>query len=148
GLEDAKDIVRLLDHLKIEKAQLVGYSMGATVAARVMIDNPERIKSAVLGGRGPYFEPLERDLRAAEISAEGLDAGKGIGAGIIASIPPGEPALPEELADAFSKFVVHDQDQKALAANVRGQSSLAVTEEQLKANRVPVLFAYGSRDGY
>jgi pimeloyl-ACP methyl ester carboxylesterase len=52
GVEMAEDIVRLLDHLKIEKARVVGYSMGGMIAMKLAVDHPERAKSLVLGGMG------------------------------------------------------------------------------------------------
>src|SRR5262249_13806628 len=35
GVEMAEDVIRLLDHLKIEKAHLVGYSMGGMIAIKI-----------------------------------------------------------------------------------------------------------------
>ena len=49
GPNVGKDIVNLLNHLDIEKAHLVGYSMGAYAVSRLLISNPERVKTAVLG---------------------------------------------------------------------------------------------------
>ena len=45
GAEMAKDIVRLLDHLKIKRAHLVGYSMGAFLAGYIAANNPDRVIS-------------------------------------------------------------------------------------------------------
>src|SRR5258708_1666760 len=52
GPEMAEDVVRLLDHLKIEKAHIVGYSMGGLIAMKLAVEHPERVKSMVLGGMG------------------------------------------------------------------------------------------------
>jgi pimeloyl-ACP methyl ester carboxylesterase len=52
GVEMAEDIVRLLDHLKIKKAHLVGYSMGGMITMKIMTRHPDRVKSALLGGMG------------------------------------------------------------------------------------------------
>src|SRR5690606_6654955 len=48
----AKDTLALLDHLNIEKADLIGFSMGARVAAYLAITTPERVRSLVIGGMG------------------------------------------------------------------------------------------------
>jgi pimeloyl-ACP methyl ester carboxylesterase len=50
GPELAEDVLRLLDHLKIEKAHLVGYSMGGIIAANLAARHPERVLSVTLGG--------------------------------------------------------------------------------------------------
>ncbi len=52
GVEMAEDIVRLLDHLKVEKAHVVGYSMGGMVAMKLVTMHPDRARSLTLGGMG------------------------------------------------------------------------------------------------
>src|SRR5207249_2155515 len=52
GVEMAEDIVRLLDHLKIPKAHIVGYSMGGMITMKLLTRHPDRVKSALLGGMG------------------------------------------------------------------------------------------------
>jgi pimeloyl-ACP methyl ester carboxylesterase len=52
GVELAEDVARLLDHLKIKKAHVIGYSMGGLITMKLMTLHPERVQSAVLGGMG------------------------------------------------------------------------------------------------
>ncbi len=52
GPELVEDVVRLMDHLKIEKAHIVGYSMGGIIAANFIVKHPERVLSGTLGGMG------------------------------------------------------------------------------------------------
>jgi pimeloyl-ACP methyl ester carboxylesterase len=52
GPEMAEDVVRLLDHLKIKKADVVGYSMGGMIAMKLATVHPDRVRSVVLGGMG------------------------------------------------------------------------------------------------
>jgi pimeloyl-ACP methyl ester carboxylesterase len=52
GPELVEDVVRLLDHLKIKKAHIVGYSMGGIIAARFIARHPDRVLSGTLGGMG------------------------------------------------------------------------------------------------
>jgi len=49
----ANDMVRLLDHLGIEKAHIVGHSDGGVTALHLLVDFPDRVRSAVLIGT-PY----------------------------------------------------------------------------------------------
>ncbi|RPJ00766.1 MAG: alpha/beta hydrolase, partial [Candidatus Aminicenantes bacterium] len=53
GPEMAADVVRLLDHLKIKKAHLVGYSSGAFIAGKVAATHPKRVLSVVYAGQAP-----------------------------------------------------------------------------------------------
>ena len=52
GVEMAEDVVRLLDHLKIKKAHVVGYSMGGMIAMKLAVLHPDRVRSMALGGMG------------------------------------------------------------------------------------------------
>jgi pimeloyl-ACP methyl ester carboxylesterase len=52
GLQMVEDVVLLLDHLKIKKAHIVGYSMGGIVALKLIARHPDRVRSGVLGGMG------------------------------------------------------------------------------------------------
>ena len=48
----ADDVRALLDHLKIERADVMGYSMGARITAFLAVKHPARVRSAILGGLG------------------------------------------------------------------------------------------------
>src|SRR5260370_7700854 len=47
-----EDVVRLMDHLKIRRGLLMGYSMGARIALGLLLAHPERFRAVVLGGIG------------------------------------------------------------------------------------------------
>jgi pimeloyl-ACP methyl ester carboxylesterase len=54
------DVIRLMDHLGIDKADLFGYSMGGAISMGLMVRYPERFTSVILGGvggRGPRRGP-------------------------------------------------------------------------------------------
>ena len=46
------DVIRLMDHVGIEKAELFGYSMGGAISMGLMVRYPERFSRVVLGGVG------------------------------------------------------------------------------------------------
>ena len=48
----ADDGLRLLDHLGIKRADVMGYSMGARIAAFMASDHPDRVRSVIFGGLG------------------------------------------------------------------------------------------------
>src|SRR4026209_2488426 len=48
----AEDARALLDHLGIERADVMGYSMGARVSAFPALKHPTRVRSLILGGTG------------------------------------------------------------------------------------------------
>ena len=48
----AGDILALMDHLGIERADIMGYSLGGRMAAWLALNRPQRLRSAILGGIG------------------------------------------------------------------------------------------------
>jgi len=74
----ASDVVRVLDHLGLEDAVLVGHSMGAFVALRAALSSPERVRALVLldGGwprvESPPGEMTGEEEREARAIEEGL----------------------------------------------------------------------------
>jgi pimeloyl-ACP methyl ester carboxylesterase len=74
GLELVEDIVRLLDHLKIQKAHIVGYSMGGIVAGKLLAKHPEGVLSGTLGGMGWLKEGGVAQLGFAQIGKKDPNA--------------------------------------------------------------------------
>ena len=52
GTNMVEDVVRLMDHLHIEKARVAGYSMGGMIAMKLAVTHPDRVTRVVLGGMG------------------------------------------------------------------------------------------------
>jgi pimeloyl-ACP methyl ester carboxylesterase len=143
GKEMAEDVVRLLDHAKIKKAHVVGYSMGAMVAGKLLASHPDRLLSVTFGGASPML-PQAGEAPVLTATIESLEKGKGIAPLIISLTPEGQKPPTQEEAAAFSELFLKGKDQKALAAVLRGFPELVVKEEELKAAKVPVQFVYGS----
>lgn len=128
--EMAKDAVRLLDHLGIEKVDVLGYSMGARIAAFLAFAHPERVRSIVFGGLGIN---MVRGMVGAGPLAAALEA-------------PRLEDVTNDTARSFRVFAEQTKsDLKALAACMRGPRE-KVPGEQLGALDIPVLVAVGSKD--
>jgi len=126
----AEDARRLLDHLGIPRADVLGYSMGARIAAFLVLAHQARVRSAVLGGLG-------------------INMVKGtVGSGPIAKAleAPRIEDVVNETARSFRAFAEQTKsDLKALAACIRGPRE-RITPEQLATIAVPTLVAVGSGD--
>ena len=128
--EMADDARRLLDHLDIPAADVVGYSMGARLTALLAIHNPDRVSHAVLGG-----------LAANMI--RGLGGSETIAAGLKAEDPA---SVSDPTARRFRAFAEQTgSDLKALAACMRG-SRQSIEPEALARIACPVLVVAGETD--
>jgi pimeloyl-ACP methyl ester carboxylesterase len=54
----AEDVIAVLDHLHIDKAHYLGYSMGGWIGFDLAERYPERFSSLIIGGTHPYPESL------------------------------------------------------------------------------------------
>jgi pimeloyl-ACP methyl ester carboxylesterase len=76
-----KDVVELIDHLKIPKAHFQGYSMGGNIVAQLLVMIPDRMLSLSMGGMGipevdaRYREKIPEDQPVPEKVAKAKGAG-------------------------------------------------------------------------
>jgi pimeloyl-ACP methyl ester carboxylesterase len=143
GKEMVADVVRLLNHLKIERAHVVGYSMGAFITLNLMTTHPDRLLTATLGGAG---RGREKETGVLEEIAASLEKGKGFGPLMQQLSPLGKPKPTDKDVQAVNQFLGAINDPKALAAVLRGMHELTVTDEALKRNKVPTLAVIGDLD--
>jgi pimeloyl-ACP methyl ester carboxylesterase len=144
GEEMARDVIRLMDHLQIPKAQVVGYSMGGFITLKLMALAPERLVSAAPCGMGWQVATVENTAPLLQL-AEDLEAGKGFGVLFKAIYPPGKaPSGAEQSAIDFAISAFNDK--KALAASMRAFEGLAISEAELRACSMPVLTIVGADD--
>lgn len=145
GTEMAMDVVRLMDHLKIPKAQLVGYSMGAFIVGWIAATRPDRVISAVYAGQVPLVVGAPPSgSRETAVFAKAVEEGKGMGPYILEVFPAGRPKPTLEQAHVLAEFMLRGKDAKALAAAGLSFDDLQVPEKDLAACPAPALFIYGS----
>lgn len=144
GLELCNDIVRLLDHLHIEKAHIVGYSMGGFITLKFATLYPDRILSFAPCGAG-WTPNADEQLKFFFELARDLEEGRGYGLLSDRLTPIGRKV---SFMDRFLMTVTLAaiNDNKAIAAFLRSVPELHVTEEALRANQLPALTIVGERD--
>jgi pimeloyl-ACP methyl ester carboxylesterase len=52
GTQMSDDVIALMDHLHIDVADLMGYSMGGWLSATLLVRHPERFRSVIISGMG------------------------------------------------------------------------------------------------
>ncbi len=126
----AEDAVALLDHLRIKRAAVLGYSMGARIAAFMAFSHAERVACAIFGGMGMNL-------------VNGLTDGNDIIAGLRA---PALADLTHPTARQFRIFADHTgSDREALAACME-TSRQPMARADVRRIDVPVLVAVGEAD--
>jgi pimeloyl-ACP methyl ester carboxylesterase len=147
GAETAWDIARLLDHLGIARAHIIGYSMGAHIVAQLLTLAPARFLTATLGGAcGRLCWTAEDDVRA-EKEAQEMERGL-LSTQLLRLRPAGEPRPDVAELRARSAEILAGKDHRALAAMRRANRLQLVTAEQIADAGVPVLGIVGSADPY
>ena len=126
----ADDVRALLDHLELARADVMGYSMGARIAAYLALAHPQRVRSAIFGGLGIHL----------------VDA---------AALPPSvadalEARSLDDVKNSFGRMFRSFAEQtksdlRALAACIRG-SRQTLSRDEVGVIGVPLLIAAGTRD--
>ena len=130
-----QDVIALLDHAGLQRANLVGYSMGAHVALALALAHPERIDRLVLGGIGGRVLGLGEARPAPALSlAEAL-------------LAPDPSTITDPIQRGFRQFAeVQGEDRAALAACASAPQGQPVTREALRRLDMPVLVVAGAHD--
>jgi pimeloyl-ACP methyl ester carboxylesterase len=127
----AGDVLALMDHLGIPQADIMGYSMGGRMTAWLGLNEPQRLRSAILGG----------------IGVGGLIEGTGPGENVAEALEaPSLDDVTDPVGRTFRAFADQTRsDRKALAACLRGTRELMREEDAARID-VPVLIAVGTSD--
>ena len=126
----AEDVRALLDHLGIARADVMGYSMGARIAAYLALAHPDRVRSLIFGGLGSR---LVDGAGLPTSIADALEA-------------PSLSAVSDPQGRVFRAFAEQTRsDLKALAACIRGSRQMLAPAE-VRAIRMPALVAVGTAD--
>ncbi len=126
----ANDVIELLDYLEVARTHIIGYSMGARIAAGLAMKEPPRLERVILGGNGYGM-------------IEGTGDWTPVHDGLLVENPD---EITDLRARAFRAFAdLTGSDRRALAACVMGIRE-KFTESDFAAITNPVLIAIGDQD--
>jgi pimeloyl-ACP methyl ester carboxylesterase len=149
GREVGLDAIRLLDHLGIQRAHIVGYSMGARLAAQLLTTHSERFITATLGGHAGLFRWTRQDAALFEQEASEIERDCVSRTQIYRNAPTNAPKPDEEEIKRRSAECMADpnKDRFVLAGFRRSYKDWVITLAQVSAVKVPTLAVVGSLDG-
>ena len=149
GLEMVQDVVRLLDRLQIDRAHLVGYSMGGGIAMQLLVRHPTRVRTVTLLGAGWEGEDMTAFSTMMQELADGFakrDA-SALARRVTASGQNGPPPPTDAEIAAMNEALFARNDHQALAACARGMTSLfEASADSIRATKVPMLAIVGEHD--
>lgn len=127
----ADDIAAMLDHLKIARADIIGYSMGGTVALNLAIRHPSSVRKAVI---------ISAVFRHNGWVQEALDAYPHFTADAFKGSPiEAEYGKLSPTPNEFPNFI-----KRAISMDLKPYDFGA---EKLKATQAPMFFIHGDADG-
>lgn len=132
------DVVRLMDHLRIDRAHLVGHSMGALIAANVAARHAARVTSATLVA-GPFYESEARFAEESARWVKDLESGAGL-TNFLAWL---FPAMKPEMAAMASAGSMKMNDHGSLVAVMKSLPALAITRLPAAADRTLLVAGTG-----
>ncbi len=131
GSQMADDVLAVMNAAGVEKADLMGYSMGGGISLALVTREPSRFYSVVIGGAGANVggDPARRHSIAAALRA-----------------PAGE-RIENQTAFGFRRFAQQsNNDLEALAAVMSSNRAMGATDEALSGLRLPMLVVVGDED--
>ena len=146
GVHLVEDVVSLLEHLKIEQAHLVGYSLGGFIALKAAVLYPEKWLSIIPMASGWENPETSKGLSALAQVAADLKAGKSVGPIISYFDERKQPGLLHTWWVKILTTWFNDRD--ALFALVQSAAELAVSEEELRSIPHAVCCIVGSNDPF
>jgi pimeloyl-ACP methyl ester carboxylesterase len=147
GINMVGDVVRLMDHLQIKRAHIVGYSMGALITAKFITEHPDRVISAVIGGMG-WLQLDDKWMKMLDEIATSLEEGKGPLPLLRFLNSKNGIKNVEEAIQGINTMLKLTNDQKALAACARAFPQFQISKDQLASIKFPTLVIVGDLDPF
>jgi pimeloyl-ACP methyl ester carboxylesterase len=149
-----EDAVSVLDAARVERAHVVGLSMGGFAALHLVLRHPDRVRAAVIAGVGYGAQP-ERQEQFRRESLAIADAIERDGMARFAegyAVGPARVQLQNKNREAWREFAaaLAQHDPHGAAMTMRGvqatRPSLYALTGDLRAVRTPVLIVAGDED--
>ena len=141
------DFFGILDHLNIERAVVVGLSMGGYIALRAIERNPEQFRALVLCDTKSEADTDEGKLkRAASIKLVKTEGVKKFAAGFVKSVFAPETFKKKPEIVRFLQKIIEKNSPVAIAGTLLALAARTDTTLSLPKINVPTLIIVGEKD--
>lgn len=146
----AADVIALMDHLGIGKANVGGFSMGGLITLYLAANYPDRLLSAIVGGFGLREQPLPAKGGPLSVALdEAIRTGDSLSA-VLERQNAKYADLPvfryEPILSFYRELRRVEMDPAALRLALQSMPALHITPGQAKEIKVPLLAISGDRD--
>lgn len=121
GQQMVDDVIRLMDHLQIRRAHVIGHSMGALIAANVAARDPDRVTTATLVA-GPFYADAATFSKESAQWIADLEGG----AGLVNFMQWLFPAMKPEMAGMVNAQAMKGNDLGSLIGVMKSLPAMAV----------------------
>ena len=147
------DVLAVLDHLKIDKAHLVGLSMGAYTGLQLAIENPGRVLSVIAasgasGGYEPNRAEFEKQTTNSATQLESMENMPGVSlasGSTRVQLKRKDPISWNRVAEIIARRPVHSAAKTMLQVQLK-RIPVFKLEKELAAVETPVLLMVGDED--
>lgn len=145
----AADLVRLLDHLSVARACIVGLSMGGQIAMEFARAFPDRTAAIVLAATFPQAETPEGVTNRNRMADRVLSEGMALAGSEMLSKLVGPASLKRQPSIASAVYrMICATDPAGAAAALRGRALRRDYRESLAQIQAPCLIVLGTDDAY
>lgn len=136
-----EDLLAVLDATGSSNAHVVGYSMGAILAASLALSHPERVRTVTLAAGAfpknaaamgaltrPWIDDLEHGRRLTTLIKQIV------------------PVLPDSQVKGFSDQIFAESDSAALVAALKSFADLSIDWSKVTATKIPAVIIVGADD--
>jgi pimeloyl-ACP methyl ester carboxylesterase len=130
----ARDVVGLLDHLRIDRAHVLGHSMGAGTALELAVSHPQRVRSIVAASASVRPDGMHEDLTDPARMATST------------RLPTQQDFV--DMRQAYERLSPHPEHFDEFLAQLSASTAdlQGWSDEQLAGITAPILLVIGDRD--
>ena len=141
GLTMVEDLIALLDTVGVKQAHVVGYSMGAMLAAHLALLHPDRVRSATLAA-GVYHKDAASMRAMVAPWVDDLESGRRL----TRLLKQVVPVLADSQVKTYSDQLFAQSDSAALVASMKSFVDMNVNWAAVANTKVPTVVIVGTDD--